>query len=165
MSHSENRLHTLPTLVQTEIIVQVGLEANLRSLFKAMPPMRSHFKQYEISILHGILRNLMPDDQERNILKDVLAIIDLDSARYDNDDFKEMLSNRRRKELSRPPDLHQLRQVHHLISRIIIFIGDYVSKATSLYPRAYMGLPDLQWGTGSRFKGQPLETTLVSFTS
>ena len=166
MSYYETRLHTLPTLVQTEIIVQIGLEASLRSLFKAIPSVRSHFKQYEISILHGIFRNLMPDDQERNILKDVLAVIDLNSGKYDNGDFKEMLRDRRRKELSRPPDLRQLRQVWLLISRIILLIEDNVSKATSLYPpRAYMGLPDLEWGIGSKFKGQSLETRPVSFTS
>ncbi|EMT74433.1 hypothetical protein FOC4_g10002548 [Fusarium odoratissimum] len=63
-------------------------------------------------------------------------------------------------------DLEQLEALWHIISRMIIVIEDYVSKATSeCPPLAYLGTLDLLNGSGSYFKGQRLDTTAVRFSS
>ncbi|KAJ4129132.1 hypothetical protein NW768_007665 [Fusarium equiseti] len=162
----KNHLKYLPTLIQREIIVRLGTEHSLRSLFKAYPSMRVHYDHYERSILQQILRTLFPDDEEKNILKDLLTIPEMNNLRQLHYTFNGILSYRRRKRLSDPADLDELRAVHRLVSRIIIFIEDYLSKATSRFPpRAYMSLPDLSWGTGSKFRGRSLDTKLVPFTT
>ncbi|KAL9561671.1 hypothetical protein ACKAV7_014227 [Fusarium commune] len=69
-------------------------------------------------------------------------------------------------ELPNSLDLEQLETLWHMFSRMIIFIEDYVSKATSeCPPRAYLCIPDLLNGSGSYSKGQGLDTYAVRFSS
>ncbi|KAF4961435.1 hypothetical protein FGADI_289 [Fusarium gaditjirri] len=66
-------------------------------------------------------------------------------------------------ELSNTLEQDQLETLWRLFSRMIIFIEDYVSKATSVYlPRAYLGIPDILNGSRSYFKGQRLDPEAVS---
>lgn len=169
MFSTVNRLESLPTLVQEEIIVQLGTEPSHRSLFRAYPSMRSLFKRYETKILHRILQNLITDDEEGNIRRDIWTITNTPEARRRglSDPTARLITCRRSgASKSWPTSLSCLRSVHRLISRVITFIEDLLSKATSKYPpRAYLGLPDLKWGTRCRFKGRRLDTKLLSFTS
>lgn len=169
MSSPANRLERLPTLVQEEIMVQLGTELSLKSLFRACPFMRSLFERYETRILRRILKSLIADDEKGNICRDVWTIISMPEARQCNlpSPTVQLITCRRSSALrSWPTHLPYLRMVHRLVSRIITFIEDFLSKATSKYPpRAYLGLPDLKWGTGSRFRGRRLDTRLLLFTS
>ena len=130
--------------------------------------MRSLFKQYENRILHRILRNLIVDDEEDDIVKDIFAITrDLPCGKWYGDPRNSrILIQSLTNHLESPIAISRLRSIHRLLSRVITFIEDYVSKATSGYPpRAYLGIPDLKWGTGSWFKPRRLDTRLVPFTS
>ncbi|KAJ4002784.1 hypothetical protein NW752_009438 [Fusarium irregulare] len=165
-SPEKNRLEYLPTLVQKEIIVHLGTKQSHECLFEAYQSMGVDFDHYEVTTLQQILQRLISDDKEENILKDILMMLDMKALRNLDFSLAEMLSYRKRRTLSKAPDLDELREVHSLVSRYIVLIEDYVSKATSKYPpRAYMGVPDLNLGTGSTFKGQSLDTKLVPFMS
>ncbi|CAG7561787.1 unnamed protein product [Fusarium equiseti] len=169
MSSPANRLERPPTLVQEEIIVQLGTEPGLESLCQACPSMHSLFKRYETRILRRILQNLITDDEKENIRRDIWAITNIPEARQRNlpsPTVQLIKSRRSMASTSWPTHLPSLRSYHRLVSRIVTFIEDFLSKATSKYPpRAYLGLPDLKWGTRSRFRGRRLDTRLLSFTS
>jgi len=131
--------------------------------------MLSLYSSYERGILESILANLFADDVDDKIRKDVSAIIEFPKPEEEDEDS--YWKNTRRinlKEWQWPdwpqsPEIGYLQQVHRLLSRIIEFIEDYISKATSEYPpRAYLGLPDLKTGNTS-FIGSPLETRILSF--
>ncbi|KAH7210560.1 hypothetical protein BKA60DRAFT_463291 [Fusarium oxysporum] len=110
--------------------------------------------------MYGILNG----DTSGDLLRDALGIIyisDKASAkRYQQTEMWKTM------ELPDTLDLEQLEALWHIISRMIIFIEDYVSKATSeCPPRAYLGIMDLLNGSGSYFKGQRLDTNAVRFSS
>ncbi|RGP69222.1 hypothetical protein FLONG3_7858 [Fusarium longipes] len=123
---------------------------------------------YEKSILKDILANLLADDTEGYIRRDVQAIIGFfDPWNGFHRQFKEWSEDP--DDVKWPtwkenPSLNELRRIHRLLSRIVTFIEDYISKATSEYPpRAYLGLPNLKTGNIS-FKGTLLETKILHFT-
>jgi hypothetical protein len=130
--------------------------------------MQSLYNRYERGILLSILENLLADDVEANIETDILAIITCSNDGEFCRQFKYRPFNLM--ELQWPewpdsPQLEDLRLIHRILSRIVAFIEDYISKATSDYPpRAYLGVPDLETGNIS-FMGNLLETRILRFTS
>ncbi|XEU96001.1 hypothetical protein FSHL1_001286 [Fusarium sambucinum] len=164
-----DRLTGLPTLVLTEIFVQLETEYSIRGLIRTYPSMLWLYHKYEQGILERILANLLADDVEGSIRKDALAIMDfctpednLDTE-YRGSIFK--MDNFQWPEWTDSPTRGDLRKLHRLLSRVIMFIEDYISKATSDYPpRAYLGVPDLLTGNPS-FMGSSLDTRMVRFTS
>ncbi|CAG1982563.1 unnamed protein product [Fusarium graminearum] len=162
-----DRLTRLPTLILTEIFVQLENESSIKGLIRAYPSMLSIYYRYEQGILTRILDNLLADDVTGKIEKDALAIIEFSNR--DGDFYWQIcrhgfqLKDMWFPEWPDPPTRGDLRQLHRFLSRIITFIEDYVSKATSEYPpRAYLGLPDLETGN-TRFRGNLLDTRMVRF--
>ncbi|KAM0548225.1 hypothetical protein ACHAO7_006647 [Fusarium culmorum] len=162
-----DRLTRLPTLILTEIFVQLENESSIKGLIRAYPSMLSIYYRYEQGILTRILNNLLAYDVEGRIRKDALAIIEFYNpkgkfywqVRRPGFQLKDMWFP----EWTDPPNRGNLRQLHRLLSRIVTFIEDYVSKATSGYPpRAYLGLPDLETGN-TTFRGNLLDTRMVRF--
>ncbi|KAG8666721.1 hypothetical protein FPOAC2_11842 [Fusarium poae] len=169
MSSTTDRLTALPSLVLTEIFVQLETEHSIRGLIRAHPSMIWLYHRYERGILERILTNLLADDVEGLIRKDALAIMEFNTAeghsysQYRGRDFE--IQHFQWPEWADSPTLGDLRQLHRLLSRVIIFVEDYISKATSDYPpRAYLGLPDLLTGKPS-FMGSLLDTRMVAFTN
>ncbi|KAF5672274.1 hypothetical protein FHETE_3772 [Fusarium heterosporum] len=153
----------LPSLVQSDIIIRLESEADIMSLIQASPAMLSHFTAYRLSILRAILNNLLANDKAGDMIRDALGIVFISNASkarlYHNDGLWNTL------ELCQH-NIDDLRRLHRLFSRMITFIEDYITKATNKFPpRAYMGLPDLKTGTGSYFKGRPVNTDPVRFTT
>ncbi|KAH7183121.1 uncharacterized protein B0J16DRAFT_162188 [Fusarium flagelliforme] len=172
-STSNDRLTKLPAEILREIIVQLETKSSIDLFFEAYPSILSLYSSYERGILEGILANLLANDVEGNIRKDVLAIVEFSNPKGEFClQFRKKGRTPRVKpeELQWPdwpqsPETGYLQQVHRLLSRIIAFIEDYISKATSEYPpRAYLGLPDLKTGETS-FMGSLLETRFLPFTS
>lgn len=154
----------LPSLVQTEIFVHLQSDISVKQVIQASPSMLWHFIAYKKSILRCIMYGILNGDTSGDLLRDALGIIyisDKASAkRYRQTEMWKTM------ELPDTLDLEQLEALWHIISRMIIFIEDYVSKATSeCPPRAYLGIMDLLNGSGSYFKGQRLDTNAVRFSS
>ncbi|KAM0228023.1 hypothetical protein ACHAPO_011049 [Fusarium lateritium] len=155
-------LLTLPPIQKTNM-------NNVAGLIRTYPSMLWLYHKYEQGILERILANLLADDVEGSIRKDALAIMDfctpednLDTE-YRGSIFK--MDNFQWPEWTDSPTRGDLRKLHRLLSRVIMFIEDYISKATSDYPpRAYLGVPDLLTGNPS-FMGSSLDTRMVRFTS
>ncbi|KAH7216955.1 uncharacterized protein BKA55DRAFT_599655 [Fusarium redolens] len=110
------------------------------------------------------MNDILHEDTSGNLLRDALGIVyisDKASARkYQETKMWQTM------ELPGTLKHDQLETLWRLFSRMITFIEDYASKATSVYPpRAYLGIPDIINGNGSYFKGQRLETKVVRFMS
>lgn len=171
-STSADRLTKLPGEILREIIVQLETKSSIDRLLEAYPSKLKLYSSYERGILESILTNLFADDVEGNIRKDVLAIIEVPKPKekaekyyYHRKSRKINLKEWQWPDWPRSPEISYLQQVHRLLSRVIEFIEDYISKATSEYPpRAYLGLPDLKTGKTS-FMGSLLETRFIPFTS
>ncbi|KAM0200530.1 hypothetical protein ACHAPQ_010565 [Fusarium lateritium] len=153
----------LPSLIQTEILVQLETESSITQLVQASPSLRRHFFAYEKSILRRILDCLLEGDTSGHLLRDVLGIIYISDARAAIKYQDEELWHTH--ELPDPICLTDLQTLFRFFSRIIIMIEDYVTKATSIYlPRDYLGLPDLVFGKGVHLKGRRLSRTTVRFS-
>lgn len=170
-STSDDRLTKLPGEVLREIIVQLETKSSIDRLLEAYPSMLSLYSSYERGILESILANLFADDVDDKIRKDVLAIIKFPKPKEEDEEYYWESTRRinvkkwQWSDWPQSPEIGYLQQVHRLLSRIIEFIEDYISKATSEYPpRAYLGLPDLKTGKTS-FMGSLLETRFLPFTS
>ncbi|KAJ4125398.1 hypothetical protein NW768_009015 [Fusarium equiseti] len=166
-STSDDRLTTLPALVLGEIIVQLETKSSIDCFLEAYPSIQWLYSDCEPVILKNIFANLFVDDVEGNIRKDVIAIIEFPIP---GKEFRWRvtrpidLEKWQRPDWPQSPEIGYLQKIHRLLSRIIEFIEDYISKATSEYPpHAYLGLPDLKTGKAS-FMGSPLETRIISFS-
>ncbi|QPC73238.1 hypothetical protein HYE68_003990 [Fusarium pseudograminearum] len=162
-----DRLTSLPTLILEEIFVQLENESSIKGLIRAYPSLLLLYYRYEKGILTRILDNLLAGDVTGKIEKDALAIIEFSNC--DGDFYWQIrrhgfqLNGMWLPEWPDSPTRGDLRQLHRFLSRIITFIEDYVSKATSEYPpRAYLGLPNLETGN-TTFRGNLLDTRMVRF--
>ncbi|KAM0355058.1 hypothetical protein ACHAPU_000909 [Fusarium lateritium] len=152
-----------PSPIQTEIFAHLKSESSITRLTETSPSMHSHFVQFEKSILRRNLDNTFSKDPTGTLVKDVLGIL------FMSDKFKRREYCEKRLwhtlELRQFNELEDIRSIFLLLSRVITFIEDYITKATNVYPpRAYLGIPDIFSGTGSYFKGQHLNTAKICFT-
>ncbi|KAF5572467.1 hypothetical protein FPANT_13049 [Fusarium pseudoanthophilum] len=157
-------LSTLPSIVQSEILVQLQSEISIKKIIQASPSMLGHFVTYKKSILRRIMNDILDGDTSGNLLRDALGIIYI----QDKASAERYLEAKMWITIELPDTLEQdqLETLWRLFSRMITLIEDYVSKATSAYlPRAYLGIPDILNGSGSYFKGQRLDTEVVGFMS
>jgi hypothetical protein len=154
----------LPSLIQTEIFIHLQSEISIKKVIQASPSMLWRFVAYKKSVLSRIMNDILHEDTSGDLLRDALGIVyisDKASARkYQETKMWQTM------ELPGTLKHDQLETLWRLFSRMITFIEDYASKATSVYPpRAYLGIPDIINGNGSYFKGQRLETKVVRFMS
>ena len=151
--------HGLPTLVLDEVFFQLGDTTSITQLIRASPSMLSHWVQYGQGITHRIVTDILSVDDSGCLLDDALRILDIQNAPMARGYYNqvEFLEPRR--------EIHQdiLWPIFFLLSRLIGFITDFVSKAASSYlPRAYLGIPNLM-GRGSYFKGKDLGNPGIEF--
>ncbi|RBA18311.1 hypothetical protein FPRO05_10606 [Fusarium proliferatum] len=154
----------LPLLVQTEILFHLQSDASVKKVIQASPSMLWHFVTYKKSAIRYILNGIVPFRTSGDILSDALIIIDI-SDQASAKRYKETKFWQSRK-LPKDFTVEQLQILWRFFTRIVLFIEDYTSKATSVYPpRAYLGIPDVVDGSGSYFKEQRLETEVVKFAA
>ncbi|KLP23487.1 uncharacterized protein LW94_8599 [Fusarium fujikuroi] len=154
----------LPSIVQSEILVHLQSEISIKMVIQASPSMLWHFVAYKKSVLRRIMNDILHEDTSGVLLRDAQGIIYIS----DKASAKNYLETKMWMTMELPDTLEQdqLEKLWRLFSRMITFIEDYVSKATSAYlPRAYLGIPDILNGSGSYFKGQRLDTEAVRFMS
>lgn len=154
----------LPSIFQSEILVHLQSEISIKKVIQASPSMLWHFVTYKKSVLRRIVNDILHEDTSGDLLRDALGIIYIS----DKASAKKYQETNMWVTMELPDTLEQdqLETLWRLFSRMITFIEDYVSKATSVYlPRAYLGIPDILNGSGSYFKGQRLDTEVVKFMS
>ncbi|CEI39977.1 hypothetical protein FVEN_g2239 [Fusarium venenatum] len=123
-----DRLARLPNLVLTEIFVQLETEYSINGLIRACPSMLWLYHQYEQGILERILTNLLTNDVEGNIRKDALAIMEFcipdgcHESEYRGSEFK--MDTFHWPEWTESPTRGDLRKLHRLLGRVIIFGED-----------------------------------------
>ncbi|RSL97938.1 hypothetical protein CEP52_010581 [Fusarium oligoseptatum] len=130
--------------------------------------MASLFATCKTSILKGILTNLLVDDTNGRIVQDALAILSFPFA--DGVSSMPLISGHIEKWAAQgfnnpfqQSDQATIHSLHSLFSRLILFIEDYLAKATDPFPsRAYMAVPGLV-SPGPRFKGKRIDIKPVKF--
>ncbi|RSL55295.1 hypothetical protein CEP51_014570 [Fusarium floridanum] len=130
--------------------------------------MASLFATCKTSILKGILTNLLVDDTNGRIVQDALAILSFPFA--DGVSSMPLISGHIEKWAAQgfnnpfqQSDHSAIHSLHRLFSRLILFIEDYLAKATDPFPsRAYMAVPGLV-SPGPRFKGKRIDIKPVKF--
>lgn len=153
--------HGLPTLVLDEVFFQLGDATSITQLIGASPSMLSHWVQYGQGITRRIVTDILSVDDSGCLLDDASRILDIQNAHSAREYYSQVASVEPRK-VVRTKILWPL---FLLLSRLIGFIADFVSKASSPYlPRAYLGIPDLM-GRGSYFKGRDLGNPRIEFAN
>ncbi|UPK92246.1 hypothetical protein LCI18_003181 [Fusarium solani-melongenae] len=158
-------LSKLPTIVQAELFIHVDSVASIIPLLQASPALASLFLVCKTSILRRMLTTLLISDNDGGIIQDALAILNFPcidaipsiqchiekwAAQGFNNPFQQ-------------PDQATIQSLHRLFSRLILFIEDYLAKATDPSPpRAYMAVPGIT-SPGPRFKGKRIDVKLVKF--
>ena len=153
--------HGLPTLLLDEVLFQIGDAINITQLTRASPPMFSHWGQYGRGITRRIVKDILSVDDSECLMDDALRILDIQNAPMAREDYSQTKFMEPRK--VKRTKIHW--PLFLLLSRLIIFIVDFVSKAVSPYlPRAYLGIPDFM-GKGSYFKGKHLGNPRIEFAN
>ncbi|KAM0418804.1 hypothetical protein ACHAPT_012245 [Fusarium lateritium] len=160
----------LPPLVQAEIFVHIESEASIMQLIQASPVIGSLFTTRKTTIVQRILMNFLAGDTNGRILQDALAILNFPYA----NGVSSMRSIRRHIEQWAAQGFNDPFQQYNrniiltlwrLFSRLVMFIEDYLAKATDPFPPcAYLALPGIT-STGLRFKGKPIDVEPVMFTA
>ncbi|KAF5551414.1 hypothetical protein FMEXI_3532 [Fusarium mexicanum] len=154
----------LPSLIQTEIIFHLQSDVSVKQVIQASPSMLWHFITYKKSVIRYILNGIVPFRTSSEILRHALIIIHI-SDQASAKRYREIKSWQTMK-LPAEFTVKQLQIPWRFFTRMVPFIEDYVSIATSVYPpRAYLGIPDVVDGSGSYFKERRLETNVVKFTA
>ncbi|KAF5236739.1 hypothetical protein FANTH_11146 [Fusarium anthophilum] len=154
----------LPSLIQTEILFHLQSDVSVKQVIQASPSMLWHFVTYKKTVIHYILNDIVPFRTSTEILRHALIIIHI-SDQASAKRYREIKSWQTMK-LPAEFTVKQLQILWRFFTRMVPFIEDYASKATSAYPpRAYLGIPDVVDGSGSYFKDRRLETNVVKFTA
>lgn len=149
----------LPAIVQMQLFIHVDSVANIMPLIQVSPAMASLFLTCKTSILQRMLTTLLISDNDGRIVQDALAILNFPcidaipsiqrhiekwAAQGFNNPFQQS-------------DQATIQSLHRLFSRLILFIEDYLAKATDPFPpRAYMAVPGIT-SLGPRFKGKRID--------
>ncbi|KAF5017806.1 hypothetical protein F66182_10246 [Fusarium sp. NRRL 66182] len=138
----------LPHLVRTKVFIRVESETNILRLIRASPSMLWHYVDNRQSIEKAILENILAVDTTGSILQDALTIYNFSTLdegpslsetrhlmqHWTAQDWPNPLAQR---------DTVLISQLYRLISRVIGFIEDYLSKSLDPFPPlAYAALPD-----------------------
>ncbi|KAF4986699.1 hypothetical protein FDECE_15812 [Fusarium decemcellulare] len=110
---------------------------------------------------------MISDILDKDLLQDALGILHFPSS--GNASIRRHIAEWIAKTIpdpfaQQPHDEDTISKLHRIFSRIIIFVEDYVSKATDPFPpRAYLALPPIVSGGDRLFKGQAVGIKLVPF--
>ncbi|KAJ4138455.1 hypothetical protein NW768_002289 [Fusarium equiseti] len=153
--------HGLPTLVIDRVFYQLGDTTSITQLIRASPSMLSHWVQYRKGITRHIVIDILSVDDSGCLLDDALRILDIQDARSARECYSQVEFMEPRKVMRS----NLLWTLFLLLSQLISFIVDFVSKAASPYlPKAYLGIPN-SLGRGSYFKGKDLGNTRIEFSN
>ncbi|KAI1069157.1 hypothetical protein LB507_006290 [Fusarium sp. FIESC RH6] len=151
----------LPTLLLDEVLLQIGDAISITHLTRASPSMFSHWGRYGRGITRRIVKDILSVDDSECLMDDALRILDIQNAPMAREDYSQAKFMEPRK--VKRTKIHW--PLFLLLSRLISFIVDFVSKAASPYlPRAYLGIPDFM-GKGSYFKGKHLGNPRIEFAN
>lgn len=138
----------LPQELRFQLLISLNSPAEVAAAAQASRALLHQLRCSKASIIRRYV--LRDDDLDENIIQDVLAIIRFprsDAAAAAAADVDAHLCKWGAKELSDPfqpttRDIPTMLDVHSLCRQMRLYIGDYLSKATSRYlPRAYRRLP------------------------
>ncbi|KAM5346300.1 hypothetical protein ACJ41O_009305 [Fusarium nematophilum] len=152
----------LPPELRLPIIIQLRSRRSISRLIQASPAM---LEQYVTSKTY-IMKKLLATDLDEDMMQDAMAII-LFPWRNTSSNYSSLarthLGSWAAHKLPNPikeNDGRLIDELGKLHSRLLLFIEDYLTKATAIFPpREYLCLPDLS-PTRSElmFKGRPVNT-------
>lgn len=136
--------------LRIRILVDLESHTCIMDLIRASPAMRSQYIKCKTSITRQILKNMTSGNLHGDLLQDALGILHFPSDenlinRHIAQWIVKELPDPFRDEESDDAD-DTFSKLHRIFSQIIVFIEDYVSKATDPFPpRAYLALPPIAW--------------------
>ncbi|KAF4449526.1 hypothetical protein FALBO_16637 [Fusarium albosuccineum] len=155
--------------IRVEIIVHVELQTSIINLMRASPVMCSQYSVCKRIITRRLLTNMVSDILGKDLLQDALGILHFPSS--GNASIRRHVTQWMARTIPDPfaQQLHDddtISKLHGIFSRIIMFVEDYVSKATDPFPpRAYLALPPIVSGGDRLFKGQTVGIKSVPFNA
>ncbi|KAF5012264.1 hypothetical protein FDECE_1645 [Fusarium decemcellulare] len=136
----------IPAELRLQILVTLGCKNWILQLIQASPAMLG---QYVTSKAY-IIRTLLSFDLDDEMVQDAMAIVlfpSLDTGNNHESLALDHFGSWRRKQLPNPLKTHNYRlldELDKLHSRLLLFIEDYLTKATAIFPpREYLCLPEL----------------------
>ncbi|KAF4958522.1 hypothetical protein FGADI_2322 [Fusarium gaditjirri] len=148
----------IPMEIRLEILFAVRTKESMRALIRASPAL---FRPY-LSVKTRIMRSLVAVDLDDEFTQHAVAIVQFPAR---NRLARNHLADWHNRQLPNPlqgqyPEIFE--RVNKLHSRILLFIQDYITKATSRFPpRDYLCLPQIRAPTGtghSVFRGRKVTT-------
>ncbi|KAF4973353.1 hypothetical protein FSARC_331 [Fusarium sarcochroum] len=114
--------------------------------------------------MRRILSSILANDTSGEALRVTFTITGLSdpSRRWQNPDTPPRKYKNLNDLFGEPENIHKF---YRIITRVIMFIEDYITKATDPFPpRAYLGLPEMTSGNGRRFKCRLVDKRSILFT-
>ncbi|EEU43331.1 uncharacterized protein NECHADRAFT_82510 [Fusarium vanettenii 77-13-4] len=153
----------LPPEIRIRIMGQMSSKSAILRIIQASPAMLAQWIQSRETIVRAVLINLVGGDIYGDLLHDALAIIHLpplDSSSTDS--IIHHVGQWLTKGFSDPFEQNAgetLDMLYRLLSRLSVFIEDYMTKATAPFPpRAYLCLPRMRSMDGElRFRDQAID--------
>ncbi|KAF4993920.1 hypothetical protein FDECE_13271 [Fusarium decemcellulare] len=145
-------------------------ETTIVQLIQASPVMLAQYVSSKRQVMREILATFLATDQDGGLLEDALAIIRRSPANSTSYLIPRYI--RPEKEENLPRTIGQLDdetilKLCRLFFRLALFIADYLTKATNIFPPgAFLTLPDIASGSpGLCFKNRPVNINMVSLES
>ncbi|KAF4978448.1 hypothetical protein FZEAL_5173 [Fusarium zealandicum] len=161
----------LPAEIRLQVIICSESEASIMQLIRASLTMLAQYVTCRKSIMKSIVRSLLRSDTSGALLQDALRIIrfpslDFTSSPESISGILERWMSQRHSDALAPTDYGTIQKLYSLLSRMVMFIEDYVSKATDPFPpRAYLTLPAfISGGTGMHFMGRNVDIKRAQFS-
>ncbi|CVK96388.1 uncharacterized protein FPRN_12341 [Fusarium proliferatum] len=140
----------LPPELRVQVLVSTGCKASISRIIQASPTMLQQYVAHKKSIL----RQVLAAEFDPEMRQDAMAILLFPSRRSSGDKHQHkhlcrahMLawSKSQLPDPFRGNDDHLVGQLNKLHDQILLFVEDYVTKATaSLPPQEYLCLPEIQ---------------------
>ncbi|KAJ3548778.1 hypothetical protein NM208_g838 [Fusarium decemcellulare] len=151
-------------------MVATWSETTIVQLIQASPVMLAQYVSSKRQVMRENLATFLATDRDGGLLEDALAIIRRSPVNSTSYLIPRHL--RPEKEENLPGTIEQLDdktifKLCRLFSRLVLFIEDYLTKATNIFPPgAFLTLPDIASGSpGLYFKNRPAKINMVSLES
>ncbi|KAF4975880.1 hypothetical protein FZEAL_7392 [Fusarium zealandicum] len=136
----------IPPELRSEVLLYLGNRLDIAQLIRASPTMLAQYCASKLLIRRAFLKSELTD----SLLQDALAIVQFPQARESDEDSIVVRHHIEKWALAQLPDPFRQHDcttidiLYRLYNRLSIYIHDYITKATAVFPpRAYLGLPDL----------------------
>lgn len=143
---------SLPLEINVTILRYLRTRSNIKQFLSASPTMLQHYRESRAHIQRAHLQGELPG----SLLQDALVV-----ANFPSKNPQLHIEKWREGHLSNPflhHDSVTIDRLDRLYTRLAIYIEDYITKATSIYPpRAYLCIPSAYSNVDQlQFRGQPI---------